>query len=88
MVDARKVRAASMTKALARSSAFEKTTWKKRGSHARAKNVVLHHGDGSIFVWKSAFLEFWRGWPIISTEHHGTYVYLVEDTLLCMATER
>ena len=46
----------------------------------RARIILVQHGDGSRLEFHSAcFRRIYDDWIVIFTEHHGTFVYHVED---------
>ena len=41
--------------------------------------VILHHEEGTQLFYRSAFLERWKDWVLVFTEHHGFHVYHRSD---------
>jgi hypothetical protein len=71
------------------------TEAKKRDEKLRANDprlniggVYLSHDDGSSFFWQSAFIQRWRGYVMVFTEHHGFRVYDNDDVVTVAETQR
>lgn len=50
--------------------------------------VYLIHDDSSSFFWDSAFIQRWKGWVMIFTEHHGFHIYDLSEVPYVVAVPR